>query len=49
MEWIEPDELPNGGRRVGPAAVAVADVYTVRDGQVIRMRAYAHLDEAFAS
>jgi ketosteroid isomerase-like protein len=86
VEWIEPDEFPNGGRRVGPAAVAeylrasratwaelvseptahrrgadivvlhhvhgtlkdgtrqeatVADVYTVEDGRVVRMRAYA--------
>ena len=86
VEWIEPDEFPNGGRRQGPAAVAeylrsaremwaelvsepsavrrggdiviihhvsgrladgteheatVADVFTVRNGQVVRMRAYA--------
>lgn len=91
VEWIEPDDLPDGGRRVGPAAVAdylrdsrarwseltseptaqrrggnivivhhvhgtladgtaheatVADVYTVRDGQVVRMRAYADPAEA---
>jgi ketosteroid isomerase-like protein len=84
--WIEPDEFPGGGRRVGPAAVAdylraslsgwtelnsaatvyrqggtvvalhhvsgrladgtpheatVADVFTVRGGQVVRMHAYA--------
>ncbi|HEY0454464.1 nuclear transport factor 2 family protein [Actinophytocola sp.] len=86
VEWVEPDEFPMGGRRVGPAAVAeylrashaswsslrssptasrrgadivvvhhvegeladgtphaatVADVFTVEDGQVVRMRAYA--------
>lgn len=86
VEWIEPDEFPNGGPRHGPAAVAeylrlsrarwaelvseptahrqgsdivvvhhvhgrlvdgstaeatVADVYTVRDGSVVRMQAYA--------
>jgi ketosteroid isomerase-like protein len=90
VEWIEPEEFPNGGRHVGPAAVAaylsasydtwaelhseptatrrggdpagdivvehhlhgvlrdgtphqatVADVFTVRDGRVVRMRAYA--------
>ena len=86
VEWIEPDEFPNGGRRQGPPAVAeylrraremwaelvsepsairrggdiviihhvsgrladgteheatVADVFTVRNGQVVRMRAYA--------
>ena len=86
VEWIEPLEFPNGGRRVGPSAVAaylrqsramwselrseatpyhrgqdivivhhlsgrladgsqrditVADVFTVRDGQVVRMQAYA--------
>jgi ketosteroid isomerase-like protein len=86
VEWIEPEEFPNGGRRRGPVAVAeylrssramwaelvsqptlyrrgediviihhafgrlvdgtphdvtVADVFTLRDGQVIRMHAYA--------
>lgn len=86
IEWIEPDEFPNGGAHHGRAAVAeylrrgraqwaeidstvtpyrlgadiailhevtgrlidgtpravtVADVFTVRDGQVVRMRAYA--------
>ncbi|WP_238016399.1 nuclear transport factor 2 family protein [Dactylosporangium sp. AC04546] len=86
VEWIEPDEFPNGGRHVGPAAVArylqasyddwlelhsepsatrrgdrivvvhhvhgvvqdlsirdvtVADVFTVADGRVVRMQAYA--------
>jgi len=86
VEWIEPKELPDGGRRVEPAAVAgylrtsraswaelvsepmahrrgediviihhvrgrladgtpqevtVADVYTFRDGQAVRMQAYA--------
>jgi ketosteroid isomerase-like protein len=85
-EWIEPEEFPDGGRRIGPAAVAdylrrsrsrwdvlrsepdayrhgdhivvfhhvhgrladgtshpdtVADVYTLRDGKVVRMQAYA--------
>jgi ketosteroid isomerase-like protein len=93
VEWIEPDEFPNGGRRQGPAAVAdylrtsramwaelvseatphrrgddivivhhasgrmvdgsahdvtVADVFTVRDGQVVRMKAYADPAEALA-
>ncbi|GAA3164300.1 MULTISPECIES: nuclear transport factor 2 family protein [Streptomyces] len=91
VEWIEPEEFPNGGRRRGPAAVAdylrashalwselhsepvpyrlgadivivhhahgrltdgtpqdltVADVFTLRGGQVIRMRAYADPAEA---
>jgi ketosteroid isomerase-like protein len=91
VEWIEPDEFPNGGRRQGPAAVAeylrasfdgwselrsqptayrrgeqivivhhvsgrlrdggtneatVADVFTVRDGRVVRMQAYADPAEA---
>ncbi|GGM24499.1 nuclear transport factor 2 family protein [Dactylosporangium sucinum] len=86
VEWIEPDEFPNGGRHVGPAAVArylqasyddwlelhseptatrrggrvvvvhrvhgvvqdlsirdvtVADVFTVRDGRIVHMQAYA--------
>jgi ketosteroid isomerase-like protein len=86
VEWVEPDEFPGGGRRVGPAAVAeylraaratwaelasertayrrgpdivvlhhvtglltdgtaqdatVADVFTVENGRVVRMRAYA--------
>lgn len=86
VEWIEPDEFPDGGLRVGPEAVAaylrgsrarwarlrsepvahrrgadivvvhhvtgtmtdgtehrmtVADVYTLHDGRVIRMQAYA--------
>ncbi|MET7401297.1 nuclear transport factor 2 family protein [Dactylosporangium sp. NPDC005572] len=86
VEWIEPDEFPNGGRHVGPAAVArylqashddwlelhsepaatrrgdrivvvhrvhgvvqdlsirdvtVADVFTVVDGRVVHMQAYA--------
>jgi ketosteroid isomerase-like protein len=86
VEWFEPDEFPDGGRHVGPMAVAdyltasrerwqqlrsmplarrrgerivvehliegvladgtvhsvtVADVYTMRDGQVVHMRAYA--------
>ncbi|MFG2004216.1 nuclear transport factor 2 family protein [Spirillospora sp. NPDC048911] len=94
VEWIEPDEFPNGGRRVGPASVAeyltasramwseltsertpyrhgddiviihrvygmladgtpneatVADVFTVRDGQVVKMQAYADPEEAFKS
>jgi hypothetical protein len=88
----EPDEFPNGGRRVGPAAaeyltasrgmwseltservryrhgdriviihrargrladgalhdVTVADVFTVRDGRVVRMHAYSNPEEAFA-
>jgi ketosteroid isomerase-like protein len=93
VEWIEPDEFPNGGRRQGPAAVVdylrasramwtelvseatphrrgddivivhhvfgrmvdgshhdvtVADVFTVRQGQVVRMRAYADPAEALA-
>jgi ketosteroid isomerase-like protein len=93
VEWIEPDEFPNGGRRQGPAAVAdylrssrsmwaelvseptpyrrgdkivivhhvsgrmvdgstpditVADVFTVKDGQVVRMKAYADPAEALA-
>jgi ketosteroid isomerase-like protein len=92
VEWIEPEEFPNGGRRQGPAAVAdylrasramwaelvsqptphrrgedilivhrafgrlvdgttqdvtVADVFTLRDGQVVRMQAYADPAEAF--
>ncbi|MEN3310094.1 MAG: uncharacterized protein V7603_6296 [Micromonosporaceae bacterium] len=91
VEWIEPDEFPNGGRRQGPEAVArylrdsramwaelrseptahrrgdeivvvhrlrgrladgtwhdvtVADVFTVKDGRVLRMRAYADPQEA---
>jgi ketosteroid isomerase-like protein len=86
VEWIEPDEFPNGGPHRGRAAVAaylraarddwyklrsmpvarrvgerivvehhvegvlhdgteqqmtVADVFTVRDGQVVHMQAYA--------
>jgi ketosteroid isomerase-like protein len=44
VAWIEPDEFPNGGPRPGPATVAeatVTDVYTVRDGLVVRMQAYA--------
>jgi ketosteroid isomerase-like protein len=94
LEWIEPEEFPNGGRHVGPVAVAdylgssrswwaeliseptpywrgddivivhrahgrladgtpldatVADVYTVRDDQVVRMQAYANPDEAFGA
>ncbi len=94
VEWIEPDEFPNGGRRQGPAAVAeylrsaremwaelvsessavrrggdiviihhvsgrlvdgteheatVADVFTVRDGQAVRMRAYADPSEALGT
>jgi len=94
VEWIEPDEFPNGGRRQGPAAVAeylrsaremwaelvsepsavrrggdiviihhvsgrlvdgtdheatVADVFTVRDGQAVRMRAYADPAEALGT
>lgn len=94
VEWIEPDEFPNGGRRQGPAAVAqylsasramwdelvsettpyrrgdkivivhhvqgrtvdgvireatVADVFTVADGQVIRMQAYADPNLALAT
>jgi ketosteroid isomerase-like protein len=89
--WIEPDEFPGGGRRVGRAAVAdylrasraawaelnsaatvyrqggtvvalhhvsgrladgrpheatVADVFTVRGGQIVRMHAYADLAQA---
>jgi ketosteroid isomerase-like protein len=93
VEWIEPDEFPNGGRRQGPAAVAdylrssrsmwaelvseptpyrrgdkivivhhvsgrmvdgstpditVADVFTVKDGQVVRMKAYADPAEALS-
>jgi ketosteroid isomerase-like protein len=93
VEWIEPDEFPNGGRRQGPMAVAeylrasramwhelvseptayrrgkdivvvhhvhgrtidgevreatVTDVYTVKGGQVVRMRAFTDLDQAFA-
>jgi ketosteroid isomerase-like protein len=91
VEWIEPDEFPNGGRHDGSAAatehlrnsramwsdvtsettpyrrgekivivhhvtgrmldgstqdVTVADVYTIRDGQVVRMQAYADPAEA---
>lgn len=91
VEWIEPEEFPNGGRRQGPQAVAeylrasyamwselhsepkphrrgddivivhrvhgrladgtsqegtVADVFTVRDGRVVRMNAYADPGEA---
>lgn len=94
VEWIEPAEFPNGGRRVGRAAVAdylrasraqwaelrsertahrsgrdvvvvhhasgrlvdggrqdvrVADVFTVTDGQVVRMRAYADVAEVIDS
>ena len=90
--WIEPDEFPDGGRYVGPGAVAgylarsrstwarlvstpiarrvgdtiavrhhvegetvdgtyreatVADVFTVRDGLVVHMQAYADPDRAF--
>ena len=86
VEWIEPDEFPNGGRRFGPTQVfdylhasysswrelhstptvtrrgdrivaihhvegvmndgtrhemTVADVFTLRDGQVVHMQAYA--------
>ena len=91
VEWIEPNEFPNGGRHHGPASVAeylrstremwvdlvseaaalrrgddiviihhvsgrmtdgsardvtVADVFTVRDGQVVTMKAYADPAEA---
>jgi ketosteroid isomerase-like protein len=91
VEWIEPDEFPNGGRRRGPDAVAeylresraswsemvseptahrrgdkivvvhhvsgrlvdgtpgdvtVADVFTVENGQVVKMTAYADPTEA---
>jgi ketosteroid isomerase-like protein len=91
VEWIEPEEFPGGGRRVGPASVAeylqaswsswaelhssatvyrqgdtvvarhhvhgrladgtpheatVADVFTIRDGLVVRMQAYADPDQA---
>jgi ketosteroid isomerase-like protein len=91
VEWIEPDEFPDGGRRQGSEAVAdylrssrarwaefiseptphrrdddivivhhlsgrlvdgsphdvtVADVFTVRDGLVVRMKAYADPAEA---
>jgi ketosteroid isomerase-like protein len=94
VEWVEPDEFPNGGRRRGPDAVAdylrrsramwtelvseptphrrgddivivhhvfgrlvdgtphdvtVADVFTVRDGLVVRMKAYVDPAEALAS
>lgn len=94
VEWIEPDEFPNGGRRTGPAAVAdylrnsralwadlvseatphrrgadivivhhlsgrlvdgsahdvtVADVFTVRAGEVVRMQAYADPSQALGS
>jgi len=94
VEWIEPDEFPNGGRHNGSAAateylrnsramwsdvtsettpyrrgekiiivhhvagrmidgstqdVTVADVYTIRDGQVVRMQAYADPAEALAA
>jgi len=94
VEWIEPDEFPNGGRRHGPASVAeylrssramwadlvseasavrrgddiviihhvsgrmndgsardvtVADVFSVRDGQVVKMRAYADPAEALGT
>jgi ketosteroid isomerase-like protein len=94
VEWIEPEEFPYGGRRVGPAAVAdylrrsrsmwddlvseptahrrgddivvvhhvhghladgtfrdatVADVFTLRDGMVVRMQAYADPAQAFAA
>lgn len=94
VEWIEPEEFPNGGRRVGPAAVAdylrrsrsmwselvseptahrrgndivvihhlhghladgtfrdatAADVFTFRDGLVVRMQAYADPAQAFAA
>jgi ketosteroid isomerase-like protein len=83
VEWIEPDEFPNGGRHDGSAAateyvtsettpyrrgekiiivhhvtgrmidgstqdMTVADVYTIRDGQVVRMQAYADPAEALA-
>jgi ketosteroid isomerase-like protein len=46
VEWIEPDEFPNGGRHVGPAAVAnylrqSHDVFTVEDGLVTHLQAYA--------
>jgi ketosteroid isomerase-like protein len=92
IEWIEPDEFPDGGRRRGRAAVAsylrnslatwselhsertahihrgdvvvihrvhgrlvdgtpqdavVADVFTLRDGQVVRMQAYSDPDAPF--
>jgi ketosteroid isomerase-like protein len=91
VEWVEPEEFPNGGSRRGTAAVAeylrasyamwteliseptpyrrgedivivhhahgrladgtphdatVADVFTLRDGRVVRMRAYADPAEA---
>jgi ketosteroid isomerase-like protein len=94
VEWIEPDEFPNGGRRHGPAAVAdylnasyatwaelrseatahrrgerivivhhvsgrtldgierdatVADVFTVANGQIVQMTAYADPAEALTA
>jgi ketosteroid isomerase-like protein len=93
VEWTEPDEFPNGGRRHGPDAVAdylrasragwselvseptahrrgdkivvvhrvsgrladgtandvtVADVYTIENGKVVKMTAYADPAEALA-
>jgi ketosteroid isomerase-like protein len=92
IEWIEPDELPNGGLRRGPVAVGeylraaraqwdqfisepsaqrhgenivvihhfhgrtidgeegegtLADVFTMKDGRAIRMKAYVDPNEAF--
>lgn len=93
VDWIEPDEFPNGGRRLGPIAVAeylsasremwstlqsvpivyrrngdlivvhhvegrlidgtlheatVADVFTVENGVIVRMQAFANPEDAFA-
>lgn len=93
VEWIEPDDFPDGGRYMGPAAVAaylsrsrarwltivsspdarrvgntiavrhhlegdaadgtrqqatVADIFTVRNGLIVHMQAYADPDRAFA-
>jgi ketosteroid isomerase-like protein len=92
IEWIEPDEFPNGGLRRGPVAVGeylraaraqwdqfisepsaqrhgenivvihhfhgrtidgeegegtLADVFTMKDGRAIRMKAYVDPNEAF--
>jgi ketosteroid isomerase-like protein len=75
VEWIEPDEFPNGGRHVGPEAVAtylrasseswaelksppragverddtVADGFTLENGLVTHMQAYADPGEAISA
>lgn len=38
VEWVEPDDFPDGGARHGPAE---ATVHTVRSGRVVRLRAHA--------